>query len=163
MNQGPDIFTGRTYCTKGYTDRKQENTSKDLYRAKISPEQKSGLLREKCTSIDVTTQPSTPDLTIHSTQQDPTQPSSIHLQSTSYHLDHCLHHCNGHWPPHQTNCNCPIPPSSKIWAGTWWHVSSPAHILLPSTLLLLFSWAHVFHTFVGHASCSSAAGGWVGA
>jgi len=34
-------------------DRKQENTSKDLYRAKISPRQKSGLLQEKCPSIDV--------------------------------------------------------------------------------------------------------------
>jgi len=33
-------------------DRKQENTSKDLYQAKISPRQKSRVLWENCTSID---------------------------------------------------------------------------------------------------------------
>jgi len=32
------------YSTRGYTDRKQENTSKDIYCAKISPGQKSRLL-----------------------------------------------------------------------------------------------------------------------
>jgi len=29
MYPGPDIYTGVTYCMKGYMDRIQENTSKD--------------------------------------------------------------------------------------------------------------------------------------
>jgi len=45
-------FRRNTLLYKGSTDRKQGNTSKDLYRAKISPGQKTGLLQEKCTIID---------------------------------------------------------------------------------------------------------------